>query len=246
MVHFVAEGNHDEARIFVECLTRASRGILIHNQAQTYGGIDAGLLLGKKFDDISVTLTYDLKTRRFDILSPAFILNDVAAMLQLLEHAYCKQNKYLEDIHNNQDTHLLGDTSAFDKIPEFASKAVTYLKVATCFFCDPCANPGGFVVTADQNFVGSSLAEEEEVHHLNALNPACWECRENPASSRCGDCFVLLCAFCGGRCLRCSKRFCSDCDGHFNSACEANSSDDEDEHRRPWRCRFSRRRMSST
>jgi len=179
MVYFVAEGNQDEARIFVECLTRASGGVLIHNQDQTYGGIDAGLLLGKKFDHISVTLTYDLKTGRFDILSPAFILNDVAAMLQLLENAYCKQNKYFVEAYSKQNTHLLGHTSAFDKIPEFANKAVTYLTVATCFFCDPGANPGGFLVTANQSLAGSNLAEEGQVHRLN--KPAIQE--EKQASS---------------------------------------------------------------
>ena len=92
MVHFVAEGSQDEARIFIECLTRASGGVPIHNQAQTRGRVNAGLLLGKKFDHLTVNLSYALKTKRFAIQSPAAIQDATLSMIQALEKAYCKHN----------------------------------------------------------------------------------------------------------------------------------------------------------
>ena len=52
MDHFAAGGNHVEARLFIECLTRTPRAIPKHDQAQAHGRINAGLLLGNKFDPI--------------------------------------------------------------------------------------------------------------------------------------------------------------------------------------------------
>ena len=70
MDHFVAEGNHVEARIFIECLSHASGGKPVHDQAQTRGRINAGLLLGNKFDPDTVIMRYVLKTRSLPSRTP--------------------------------------------------------------------------------------------------------------------------------------------------------------------------------
>ncbi|CAK0821126.1 unnamed protein product [Prorocentrum cordatum] len=116
MVHFVVTGDHDSCRTFLITLGHASTaGAVVHNKSSSNAKVNASVLLGSKYDDQKIGLTYTLTTKRVQITGPAAIID--AAEITLVD----QENRFTNFIAS-------GDDSEFAGAPTAASIAVDALK----------------------------------------------------------------------------------------------------------------------